>query len=288
MTLPLTSHNKVTCPTRPRRILSVRFQRIIGTMRIIIVDDEPLARADLREILTGDLGQQVVAECGDANEARRVIAARAPDAIFLDIEMPRQSGLQLAAEFDAAGHPPIVFVTAHAKYACDAFDVSPVDYVLKPVDPSRCRRAVRRLERLLQARRGVTGDPSGAAPAAVYLDRVFVKDAGRLVHLPMRDIEALEAMGNYVKIHARSRTFIVRATLTSIEARLNPAIFLRTHRSHIVNLAKINELVLARHGDFTIILQSGHTLPLSRVYRDRFDLFVLSGFPGETPAQSAS
>lgn len=259
-------------------------------MRIIIVDDEPLARADLREILTSDLGQQVVAECGDANEARRVIAARAPDAIFLDIEMPRQSGLQLAAELDAAGHPPIVFVTAHAKYACDAFDVSPVDYVLKPVDPSRCRRAVRRLERLLQARRGSTGNPAGAgagaAPGAVYLDRVFVKDEGRLIHLPMRDVEALEAMGNYVKIHARPRTFVVRATLTSIEARLNPATFLRAHRSHIVNVTKINEIVLARHGDFTIHLQSGHTLPLSRVYRDRFDAFVLSGFPGET--QSAS
>lgn len=253
-------------------------------MRIIIVDDEPLARADLREILAGDLGQQVVAECGDADEARRVIAARTPDAIFLDIEMPRQSGLQLAAEIDAEGHLPIVFVTAHAKYACDAFDVSPVDYILKPVDPSRCRRAIRRLERLLQARRG--GAPADPSAAAAYLDRVFVKDQGRLVHLPMREIEALEAMGNYVKIYARSRAFVVRATLTSIEARLNPATFLRAHRSHIVNLARISELVLAKHGDFTIILQSGHTLPLSRVYRDRFDSFVLSGFPGEM--QSAS
>lgn len=250
------------------------FRNSGGKMRIIIVDDEPIARAELREILSGDLGQQVVAECGDADEARRAIAARAPDAVFLDIEMPRQSGLQLAAELDAAGHPPFVFVTAHAEYACDAFDVAPVDYVLKPADPSRCRRAVRRIERLLQARRGVPADPAGA----VYLDRVFVKDQGRLVHLPMREIEALEAMGNYVKIHARSRTFTVRASLTSVEARLNPATFLRAHRSHIVNLTRISEIALARHGDFTIILQSGHTLPLSRVYRDRFDSFVLSGF----------
>jgi two-component system LytT family response regulator len=242
-------------------------------MRIIIVDDEPLARAELREILTADLGQEVVAECGDAREARQAIAAREPDAVFLDIEMPRQSGLQLAAELDAEGHLPVVFVTAHAKYACDAFDVSPIDYVLKPADPSRCRRAVRRIERLLQARRRAPGEP----PGAPYLDRVFVKDQGRLVHLPMREIEALEAMGNYVKIHARSRTFVVRASLTSIEARLNPAIFLRAHRSHIVNLTKVNELVLARHGDFTVILQSGHSLPLSRVYRDRFDSLVLSG-----------
>ena len=244
-------------------------------MRIIIVDDEPLARTELREILAGDLGQQVVAECGDADEARRAIAARAPDAIFLDIEMPRQSGLQLAAELDAGGHLAVVFVTAHAKYACDAFDVAPIDYVLKPADLSRCRRAVGRVERLLQARRGAAGEPSGA----VYLDRVFVKDQGRLVHLSMREIEAFEAMGNYVKIHARSRTVVVRASLTSMEARLNPAMFLRAHRAHIVNLTKISELVLARHGDFTIALQSGHTLPLSRVYRDRFDSFVLSGLP---------
>jgi two-component system LytT family response regulator len=245
-------------------------------MRIVIVDDEPLARAELREILA-DLGQHVVAECGDANEARLAIAARAPDAIFLDIEMPGQSGLQLAAELDAAGHPPIVFVTAHAKYAYDAFDVAPVDYVLKPADPSRCRRALRRIERLLHARRGAQGDPFGAA----YLDRVFVKDQGRLVHLSMRETEALEAMGNYVKIHARSRTFVVRASLTSIEARLNPAIFLRSHRSHIVNLTKISELVPAKHGDYTIVLHSGLTLPLSRVYRDRFDSFVLFGLSTE-------
>lgn len=246
-------------------------------MRILIVDDEPLARAELRQILTDDLDQNVIAECGDANEARRAIAARAPDAIFLDIEMPRQSGLELAAELDAGRHTPVVFVTAHAKYAYDAFDVAPIDYVLKPPDPARCRRAIRRIERLLRARNGADREPGDAA----YLDRVFVKDQGRLVHLPIREIEALEAMGNYVKIHARARTFVVRASLTSIEGRLNPAMFLRAHRSHIVNLTKINELELARHGDFTIILQSGHTLPLSRVYRDRFDSFVLSGLPNE-------
>jgi two-component system LytT family response regulator len=246
-------------------------------MRIIIVDDEPLARAELREILAGDLGQQVVAECGDAGEARRAIATHAPDAVFLDIEMPRQSGLQLAAELDAEGHPPVVFVTAHAKYACDAFDVAPIDYILKPAEPSRCRRAIRRIERLLQARRGAPSEPSGAP----YLDRVFVKDQGRLVHLPIREIEAFEAMGNYVKLHARSRMFVVRASLTSIEARLNPTIFLRAHRSHIVNLTRITELVAAKHADFTIVLQSGHTVPLSRVYRDRFDSFVLSGPPTE-------
>ena len=244
-------------------------------MRIIIIDDEPFARAQLREILVSDLGQQVVAECGDPNEARRAIAAHAPDVVFLDIEMPRQSGLQLAAELEAEGHPPVVFVTAHAKYACDAFDVSPVDYILKPADPARCRRALRRIERLLQVRRGGPSELPGTA----YLDRVFVKDQGRLVHLSMREIEAIEAMGNYVKIHARSRTFVVRASLTSIEARLNPMTFLRAHRSHIVNLTKINEIVLARHGDFTIILQSGLAVPLSRVYRERFDSFVLTALP---------
>ena len=247
-------------------------------MRIIIVDDEPLARSELRQILTDDLEQEVVAECGDANAARRAIATRAADAIFLDIEMPQQSGLQLAAELDTARHLPIVFVTAHAKYAYDAFDVAPIDYVLKPADPARCRRALRRIEQLLRARSGAAREPHDAT---TYLDRVFVKDQGRLVHLPIREIEALEAMGNYVKIHARSRTFVVRASLTSIEARLNPAIFLRAHRSHIVNLTKINELELATHGDFTIILQGGHTLPLSRVYRERFDSFVLSGLPNE-------
>src|SRR5881227_3711003 len=121
-------------------------------MRVMIVDDESPARARLRQVLASDLGQEVVAECASAAEARAAIEACRPEAIFLDIEMPQVSGMELARDLEAAGHPLVVFVTAYRRYAYEAFDVAPVDYVMKPVETLRCRRAVRRLERMLEAR----------------------------------------------------------------------------------------------------------------------------------------
>jgi len=242
-------------------------------MRIIIVDDESLARTRLRQILGGDLGVDIVAECSDAAAARDLIETHNPDAVFLDIEMPGQTGLELARELEAAGRPLVVFVTAHLEYAYRAFDVAPVDYVLKPAEAVRCRRAIKRLERILDARRAMP-DRNGSADK--YLDRVFVKEGDRLVHLPTKDIEAIEALGNYVKLRARGKTFVVRGSLSALEGRLNPTRFVRTHRSHIVNVARVRELQPLSHGDYNVLLDSGQTAPLSRLYRDRFHMFVLS------------
>jgi two-component system LytT family response regulator len=251
-------------------------------MRLLIVDDESLARARMRQILAGDLGAEIVAECSDATEARAAINAFRPDAVFLDIEMPGTNGLELARELEAAGHPLVVFVTAHMQYAYKAFDVAPVDYVLKPAEVTRCRRALRRLERILAARRSTPG--RGGSNGERYLDRVFVKEGDRLVHLPTRDIEAIEALGNYVKLRAHGKTFVVRGTLSSLEGRLNPTRFVRTHRSHIVNVARVRELQPLSHGDYSVLLDSGQTAPLSRLYRDRFQMFVLSS-AGERGAE---
>ena len=242
-------------------------------MRVILIDDEPLARARMRHVLSGDPRVEVVGECRDTEEARVAIEALDPDALFLDIEMPRGNGLELARQLEEDGGPLVVFVTAHPRYAYDAFDVAPVDYVLKPVDPVRCRRAVRRLARILDARRG---EPSIASDSSAYLDRIFVKENARLVHLPVRDIESIEALGNYVKLRARGRTFVVRATLSSLEGRLNPAQFARIHRSYMVNIGRVSELLPQSHGDYTVVVESGQTIPLSRVYRSRLPTFVLS------------
>lgn len=241
-------------------------------MRIIIVDDEPLARARMRQVL-GDLGAHIVAECCDVAEARTAIETTNADAVFLDIEMPRTSGLELARELEAAGHPLVVFVTAHPQYAVKAFDVAPVDYVLKPAETVRCRRALKRIERILEARRTL---PDNGGGGGKYLDRVFVKEGDRLVHLPTKDIEVIEALGNYVKLRALGRSFVVRGSLSALEGRLNPTRFVRTHRSYIVNVARVRELQPLSHGDYNVLLDSGQTAPLSRVYRDRFHMFVLS------------
>lgn len=242
-------------------------------MRIVVVDDESPARARMRQVLADDLGQEVVAECANAAEARAAIERWKPDAVFLDIEMPRMSGIELARELEAAGHPLVVFVTAHQRYAFEAFDVSPVDYVMKPVETLRCRRAVRRLERLMEGRDRTRRDPSDNGPS--YPSRIFVREDDRLVYLRVSQIEAIEALGNYVKIRTGRKTHVVRSGLTSLEAQLDPASFVRTHRSHIVNIAAVRELLPLSHGDYNVVLESGHVVPLSRAYRDRLQMFVL-------------
>ena len=237
-------------------------------MRILVVDDEWPARARMRHVLADDLGQEVVAECANVHEAREAIEVWNPDAVFLDIEMPHVSGIELARELEAAGHPLVVFVTAYERYAYEAYDVAPVDYVMKPVETLRCRRALRRLERELEAR-------GTARPESQYPDRIFVKEDDRLICLRVSDIEAIEALGNYVKIRAAGKAHVVRSGLTRLEAQLHPASFVRTHRSHIVNVLAIRELLPISHGDYNVVLESGHVVPLSRAYRERLQMYVL-------------
>jgi two-component system LytT family response regulator len=251
-------------------------------MRAVVVDDESLAGAHLQEVLRSDASVEVVAVCRSAREAREAVAEHDPDVLFLDIEMPGASGLELAREAEAAGRPLIVFVTAHDRYAIDAFDVAPVDYVLKPADPLRCRRATARVARILAARAVAIINFDRPAPRSAYLDRLFVKQDDSLVSVPIGDIEYIEALGNYVKLRARGKTHVVRGSLTALESRLNPAVFIRTHRSYIVNVTRIRELVAVSHGDYTVMVESGARVPLSRIYRDKLDLFVLAASAAES------
>jgi two-component system LytT family response regulator len=240
-------------------------------MRVLIADDEPLARAHLQNVLERHADVEIVAACGDAEETLAAIAEHDPDALFLDIEMPGTNGLDLARSIEAAGRPLIVFVTAYLNYAYDAFDVSPVDYVLKPAEPLRCRRALHRIERIFDARRH---RPAGTR---THLQRVFVRDGERLLHVQMNDVDSIEALGNYVKLHTRARTFVLRGSLSALESRLDPAVFIRTHRSHMVNIRRVRELVAVSHGDYSIVLHDGKTtLPLSRLYRGRFETLSLA------------
>jgi two-component system LytT family response regulator len=242
-------------------------------MRVLVADDESLARTHLQNVLSTHPGVEIVAACGDAEETVAAIAEHDPDALFLDIEMPGTNGLELARHIEAAGRPLIVFVTAHVDYAFDAFDVSPVDYVLKPAEPLRCRRALNRIQRILDAR----GGTPAAAQARTHLKRVFVKDGDRFLHVQMDDVDTIEALGNYVKLRTRSRTFVLRGSLSSLESRLDPAVFVRTHRSYIVNLRRVRELVAVSHGDYNVVLHDGTTtVPLSRMYRCRLETLSLA------------
>ena len=233
-----------------------------GMMRIVIADDEELSQRLLGRLLAEERDVEIVARCADVEEARDAIATQQPDAVFLDIEMPGGSSLDLARELDLAGRPLIVFVTAHPAYALAAFDVAPVDYVLKPPDAPRCRRALGRLRRLLNPQ----GPREGAGR---YLNRLFAKQGERLIHIPIAAIDVIESLGHYVKVRTRGMSVVVRGSLTALESRLDPAMFARTHRSYIVNLARIRELEAVSHGDFRVLLDGGTAVPLSRAYRDR-------------------
>ena len=242
-------------------------------MRALIVDDEELARRRLRQVLAEQSDVAIVGECNNAVELPRRIAELAPDVVFLDIEMPAASGLDAARKLGEGEAPLIVFTTAFERYASDAFDVDPVDYVLKPIEPGRFQRALDRVRRMLALRRGETADrlPDGRR----YIDRLFVRDGERLVLIDTSHIERIDAVGNYVKIHTATISSLFRCTLAALELRLDPSRFIRTHRSHIVNIRKVREMLPVSHGDYTLIFESGGKAPVSRVYRERLAAFEL-------------
>jgi two-component system LytT family response regulator len=241
-------------------------------IRILIVDDEPLARDRLRGFLKAEAGVEVIGECGSGTEAVAAIRQAGPDLVFLDMQMPGCNGLQVLAELPEDRRPAIVFATAYEKFAVDAFDVAAVDYLLKPFDRERFQQALRRVREHLQRSR----DPQAAppAPAGARPDRITVKADGRLVFLKPEEIVRVEAADNYVMLHLVSGRLMLRETMTAIESRLGTAGFARVNRSAIVQLDQIREIQPAQHGDYTVVLRDGTKLPLSRSLRGQLDRFA--------------
>ena len=230
-------------------------------LRVLIVDDEELARQRLRRLLRPEADLEVVGECSGGREAIAAIGELAPDLVFLDVQMPEVDGFDVLQALGGAG-PQVVFVTAYDDHAIRAFDVDAVDYLVKPVAPERLRRAVVRAR---AGRRPPPGSPQ--APA----ERILVKEEGRMFFVPAADIDWVEACGNYVKLHIGARTHLVRETMNSLEARLDARRFGRIHRSTIVNLDRIGEMTLWFSGDYLVRLADGTELKLSRWYRERLE-----------------
>ena len=207
--------------------------------RAVIVEDEPIARTQLRELL-GDVDWiECVGEAADGMTAVSVIDTVKPDIVFLDIEMPELSGLEVLRRIEH--DPAIVFMTAYDKFAVVAFELEAIDYLLKPFGRDRLFAALERVRRAVREEGDVTvgrrahealNQLAGTEP----LTRIFVRDRGRIVPIAVRDIERLEADDDYVAVHSRGRRYLVYLNLSEFEARLDPAVFLRIHRSHIVNL----------------------------------------------------
>ena len=231
-------------------------------LRLLIVDDEPPARARLRRLLAALPGVAVVGEAGDGLQALALADSLHPDALLLDVQMPELGGLDVAASLPdlAQGGPAVVFVTAYDDYALPAFDAAAVDYLLKPVDPARLARAIERLH----LHKGQRGTAAAARPAA---DRLVVSERGQLQVIDCRSLLWLKAADNYVELHGAGRMHLLRRTLDALLADLGPG-FVRIHRSRAVAVAAVSAVEAAGRGNATVKLSDGTTLGCSRVWRE--------------------
>lgn len=235
-------------------------------MRVLLVDDEPLARALLRELLAAHPQVEVVGEASNGFEAVKRVAELAPDLLFLDIQMPKLSGFEVL-ELLGGEAPATIFVTAHDEFALQAFEVHAVDYLLKPVEPARLERALERVrERVATAAPGVdaaalAGD---ARPPGRRLDRVLFREEGRVHVLPVDRIDFVEAQDDYLSFAAAGKRLRKQQTLAKLEEQLDPQRFVRIHRSYLLNVERLARLDLYAKDSWIAILADGSKLPVSR------------------------
>ena len=255
-------------------------------IRVIVVDDEPLARSGVIALLERDAELEVVAEAANGEEAVELIAELRPDLVMLDVQMPGLSGFDVIRRVGPDRMPAVVFVTAYDQFAVRAFEVNAVDYLLKPFDDdrfamtmARAKKAVRsihvgELSRRLADLLDKTGTPAASpAPAKTseFADRLVVKSGGRVFFLRSEEVDWIEAADYYVKLHALGKTHLLRETMNALESRLDPKRFFRVHRSAIVNLDRIRELQPYFRGEHVLILQDGTKLKLSRARREKLE-----------------
>jgi len=247
-------------------------------IRTLIADDEAPARARLRQLLKADTDFEIAAECSNGREAVQVILEQKPDLVFLDVQMPMLSGLDVCEAISSAPKPPlIIFVTAYDEYALKAFEFHAIDYLLKPFDRERFQKTLDHArDQILHAR----GLPAGQRLDAfledlrsgfMRNDRLVFKENGRVIFVRSETIDWIEADGNYVRLHAGANSHYIRGTLARLEGQLPPAKFMRISRSVVVNLDRIKELQPLFYGDYAVILVNGSRLNMSRNYRDRVE-----------------
>jgi two-component system LytT family response regulator len=247
----------------------------MSRLRVVVADDEPLILADLVRLLTALPDVEVVGQARNGLEALDRVAAMAPDALFLDVQMPALDGFGVVAELDPATAPVVVFVTSFDQYAIRAFDAHAVDYLLKPYDPARLEVAVARAQsRVAGNRAEVLSRTLAALPASSaspqFLERLAARGVRRTVLLDVAAIHWIEAADNYVRIHTADGVHLSRRTMRDLEAALDPRRFARVHRSTIVALAAVRELRSLGDGDHELRLVDGSRAILTRSYRDGF------------------
>jgi two-component system LytT family response regulator len=246
-------------------------------IRVLLVDDEPLARAMLREMLQGDPQVAIVGESCNGREALEAIRAHSPELLFLDVQMPEVGGFDVLASLGKGEIPHVIFVSAYDQYAVRAFEVQALDYLLKPFDQERFDISWQRAKaQIMRDRKGGGGMDQRILALLEelkagnsYLERLVIKAGGRIYFLETNEIDWIEAEGNYVSVHSGKKSHLLRETISSLESQLDPKKFVRIHRSSIVRLDFIQELQSWFHGEYRVILQDGTQLTLSRNHRDK-------------------
>ena len=244
-------------------------------IRVAIVDDEPLARRRIRKLLARDADVETVCDCADGYEAAAAIVEHAPDLVFLDVRMPEVDGFQLLERLQPARLPLVIFVTAYDEYALRAFEVSAVDYLLKPFDRKRFAQALQRAKARLATERGSDMNQRTLAlleeikARSSHLERLVVKSGGRAFFLKAEEINWIEAEGKYVRLHVGRESYLLREAIGTLEAQLDPKRFLRIHRSTVVNIDCVRELQPWFHGEYRVLLCDGTELTLSRGCRKK-------------------
>jgi two-component system LytT family response regulator len=252
-------------------------------IRVVVADDEMLARKFIRRMLKQDPEVEIVAECGNGAETVAMIRKEKPDLVFLDVQMPEMNGFAVLDAVKLDHLPEIIFTTAYESYAIRAFELHALDYLLKPFDQVRFKAALKYAKERFHShheeeKRLQIGTLLESIRAQQqYLDRVIIRTAGRITFLPTREIDWLEADDKYVHLHTGKGTRMVRQTLSAMEEQLDPRKFVRVHRSAMVNTDRIKELQPLFNGEHSLILEDGTRLTLSRKYKDK--LFELLGRP---------
>jgi two-component system LytT family response regulator len=243
------------------------------TLRAVVADDEPLVRERIRTLLAQRDDITIVAECADGASALMNIEDLAPDVALLDVQMPELDGFEVVDALAPERRPAVIFITAYDEYAVRAFGVNAVDYLMKPIEPARLRAALDRVaERLRQHDAQL---PQLAAllrelrALRAYGERLVVRDGQRVSFVNVSDIDRIEAAGNYVRLHIGRTSRIMRESMKSVEARLDPDHFIRIHRSELVNAHRIAHIEPHFHGEYIVTLQDGTRLTSSRSYSER-------------------
>lgn len=244
-------------------------------IRALIVDDEPLPRERIRTLLAEHRDIAVIGECRDGQEAANTILAERPDLVFLDIQMPELDGFEVIQAISDEDLPAIVFVTAFDEYAIRAFEVNAIDYLLKPINAARFEKAVRRaIDRLANSNgrkpdRQLLDFVERLRAERQYTARFVVRSGSKLSFVRASEVDWIDVADNYVRLHAASREHLVRDTLKSVESQLDPEIFVRVHRSLIINLDRLASVEPAFHGEYIVTMKDGAKLTTSRSYSER-------------------